>query len=239
MSSKARRSPSQLLDYLPLIHHTDPFLGQFLLAFEKILLGLKDDDDIEFPPLSKDIKFQPQGLETTIAEIATLFDPQKTPEDFLSWLAGWTALILRADLALEAVQRKLVQREFLANIVQRYRFRGTKENLIQLLKIFTLGEPIIQEPVVSAFQVGVSSTVGRNTYVGGGPAHFFEITIALARASPKEQAREEAIARSIIELEKPAHTYYKLNIEFPSMQIGKYSTVGINTLLGIVFETTN
>ncbi|NES77324.1 MULTISPECIES: phage tail protein [Okeania] len=229
MSSKARRSPSKLLDYLPLIHHTEPFLGQFLLAFEKVLLGIKDD--IKFPPLSQDIKFQPQGLETTIADIATLFDPQETPKEFLSWLASWTALSLRADLAPG------VQRDFVASIVQRYRFRGTKENLIQLLKIFTKGEPIIKEPVVSAFQVGVSSTVGQNTYVGGGPAHFFEITIALPRASPKEQARQEAIARAIIELEKPAHTYYKLNIEFPSMRIGKYSTVGINTLLGIVSET--
>ncbi|MGK7899199.1 MAG: phage tail protein [Xenococcus sp. (in: cyanobacteria)] len=231
MSSKARQSPSQLLDYLPLIHHTDPFLGQFLLAFEKILLGIKDD--VKFPPLSQDIKFQPQGLETTIAEIATLFDPQETPEEFLSWLASWTALSLRADLAPG------VQRDFVASIVKRYRFRGTKENLIQLLKIFTKGEPIIKEPVVSAFQVGVSSTVGQNTYVGGGPAHFFEITIALPRASAGEQARQEAIARAIIELEKPAHTYYKLNIEFPSMQIGKSSTVGINTLLGILPETTN
>ncbi len=231
MSSKARQSPSQLLDYLPLIHHTDPFLGQFLLAFEKILLGIKDD--VKFPPLSQDIKFQPQGLETTIADIATLFDPQETPEEFLSWLASWTALSLRADLAPG------VQRDFVASIVKRYRFRGTKENLIQLLKIFTKREPIIKEPVVSAFQVGVSSTVGQNTYVGGGPAHFFEITIALPRASPTEQARQEAIARAIIELEKPAHTYYKLNIEFPSMQIGTYSTVGINTLLGILPETTN
>ncbi|NET61767.1 MAG: hypothetical protein F6K47_38290 [Symploca sp. SIO2E6] len=229
MSSRATRSPSQLLDYLPELYHTEPFIGQLLLAFEKILLGLQDD--LEFPPLNKEIKFQPQGLETTIAEIATLFDPQETPKDFLSWLAGWTALSLRADL------EEGVQRDFIASIVQRYRFRGTKENLIQLLKIFTVGEPTIKEPVVSAFQVGVSSAVGQNTYVGGGPAHFFEITIALSRDSPQEQAKQEAIARSIIELEKPAHTYYQLNIEFPSMQIGEHSTVGVDTLLGIAAKT--
>lgn len=222
MSFLATRSPSKLLNYLPELHHTDPFLGQFLLAFEKVLLGLNDD-----------IEFKFEGLETTIAKIPTLLDPQETPEEFLSWLAGWTALSLRADLKPE------VQRNFIASIVQRYRFRGTKENLIQLLKIFTRGEPTINEPIVSAFQIGVSSMVGRDAYVGGGPAHFFQLTIALSRDSPEEQARQEAIARSIIELEKPAHTYYQLNIEFPSMQIGKHSTVGIDTLLGTASEDTN
>lgn len=231
MSSRATRSPSTLLNYLPAIHHTAPFIGQLLLAFEKILLDL--NDDIEFPPLREYIKFKTQGLETTIAEIATLFDPQETPEAFLSWLASWTALSLRSDLDPE------VQRDFIANIIQRYRFRGTKENLIQLLKIFTRGEPTIAEPIVSAFQIGVSSTIGQDIYVGGGLAHFFEITVALPRASPQEQARQEAIAHSIIELEKPAHTNYKLKIEFPSMQIGKHSTVGIDTLLGIANEDEN
>jgi hypothetical protein len=31
--------PSRLLDYLPAIYQTDPFIGEFLLAFEKVLLG--------------------------------------------------------------------------------------------------------------------------------------------------------------------------------------------------------
>ena len=38
--------PSGLLQYLPAIYREDPFLGQFLLAFEKILLG-RDDSPAE------------------------------------------------------------------------------------------------------------------------------------------------------------------------------------------------
>ena len=37
------RKPSNLLDYLPAIYQSDPFIGQYLLAFEKVLLGINDD----------------------------------------------------------------------------------------------------------------------------------------------------------------------------------------------------
>ena len=40
------------------------------------------------------------------------------------------------------------------------------------------------------------------------------------------------IARALIDLEKPAHTFYELIPVFPSMQIGRHSTVGVDTLLG-------
>jgi hypothetical protein len=40
------------------------------------------------------------------------------------------------------------------------------------------------------------------------------------------------IARALIDLEKPAHTFYELVPIFPSMRIGWHSTVGVDTLLG-------
>jgi hypothetical protein len=36
----------------------------------------------------------------------------------------------------------------------------------------------------------------------------------------------------IIQLEKPAHTYYGLTITVPTMQVAVHSTVGSDTLLG-------
>ena len=221
------RSPSRLLDYLPAIYQTDPFIGQFLLAFEKILLGRSDD--VAFPQI-EDLEFPPQGLEETIAGLASYFDPQQTPDDFLSWLAGWTALSLRADLDPK------VQRDFIANIVQRYRFRGTKENLQELLRIFLRGKPTVTETATAELQIGVHSTIGEDTYLSGGPPHFFRVTISLPRVEQQVLERQLAIARAIIELEKPAHTTYEINEKFPSMQIGVFSTVGIDTLLGTVPE---
>ena len=219
MTTNDARSPSRLLRYLPAIYHEDPFVGQFLLAFEKVLLGR--DDDVDFPP---------KGLEEIIDGLAALFDPRETPEEFLSWLAGWTALSLRADLDVSK------QRDFIANIVQLYRWRGTKQNLQDLLSIFTVGIPKVTEVSAAEFQIHEHSTIGEDTYIGGGAPHFFRVTIALPRATTQVQERQMEIARSLIKLEKPAHTYYEPSFKFPSMKIGKYSTVGVDTLLGTISE---
>ena len=214
-TSSATQSPSQLLQYLPAIYQQEAFLGQFLLAFEKVLL--ERDDGVSFPA---------KGLEATIAGLATLFDPRQTPEEFLGWLSGWTAFSLRADLSVTK------QRDFIARIISLYRWRGTKKNLQDLLAIFTVGTPTVVEPEAAEFQVGVHSTIGKDTYVGGGPPHFFRVTVSLPRAAPEIQARQMEIAHALIELEKPAHTHYELDVVFPSMQVGVFSTVGVDTLLG-------
>ncbi len=211
------RSPSKLLDYLPEIYQTDPVIGQLLLGFEKVLLGRQDDvafcykDGIlvdESTEGNPDICYS--GLEETIDKLATLFEPQQTPEKFISWLASWTALSLRADLPASA------QRSFIADIIQLYRFRGTEENLQKLLGIFIKGTPTITE-------IGV---------------HTFRVTIRLPNQlqdKPQELARQLQIARSLIEIEKPAHTDYELIQIFQStMQIPV--RVGVDTLLGTLPE---
>ncbi len=210
-------SPSRLLDYLPGVYREDPFLGEFLLAFEKILLGI--DDNVA--PASR------PGLEQSIAGMAALFDPLQAPQEFLEWLAGWTAFTLRADLDDVAKQRR-----FIANISQLYRRRGTRQNLQELLSIFTVGLPSVEEADPDEMQLGDHSTIGEDTYLAGGPPHFFKVTVRLPRGPREVQDRQDKIARSLIELEKPAHTFYDLAIIYPSMQIFDSSTVGVDTLLG-------
>jgi phage tail-like protein len=221
--------PSDLLQYLPAIYREEPFVGQFLRAFEKLLLGRDDGvatTDAPRPAAGGEADAQetarrdrsvdrtlpdaPPALERTAAGIATYFDPHRTPADFLPWLASWTAFSLRADL------EPAKQRDFIAHIIPLYRGRGTKRNLEQLLSIFTIGRPTVTEAL------------------GGGDApHFFSVTVATAaRPKPEAQQRQLAIVRALIELEKPAHTDFELKWDFPSMQIGKVSTVGVDTLLG-------
>ena len=206
-----------LLDYLPAIYQDDPFLSQFLLAFEEILLGR-----------TSDLNFPANGLEQTIAQLPKLFDPDQTPEAFLSWLASWVAFSGRADL------QPIQQRAFIARVISLYRRRGTKENLQELLKIFVRGEPSIREPGGTEFQIGKTAHIGQDTFLAGGAPHFFEVEINLSGdLEPNLRSRQIEIARALIELEKPAHTYYKL---FPqvlsTIQIGKQSTIGTNTVLG-------
>ena len=107
----------RLLDLLPAIYREDSFLGQYLWAFEQLLLD----------------------LERQIDAIPTLFDAQQTRADFLPWLSSWTAFALRADL------NESQQRAFLGNVIPLYRRRGTARNLQQLLEIFTRGTPTVSE----------------------------------------------------------------------------------------------
>lgn len=221
MVDNSLQTHNRLIDYLPSIYQGDSFLSQFLVAFEKVLIGDVSTSNFE-------------GLEEKIANIATLFDPQQTREDFLNWLASWTAFSLRADLTEKQ------QRDFIAKIIPLYRRRGTKENLQQLLEIFTVGLPTIEEPEATEFQIGVHSTVGVDTYVaGGGSPHFFQVTVAFPELETAKQLRQLEITKALIELEKPAHTYYKFNPEFLSMQIAFHSTVGVDTLLGTETKNTN
>ncbi len=219
MTMTAPYRPGRLLQYLPAMYREDPFLGRFLAAFEDVLLGPADGSGV---PL--------RGLEQVIDGLATLFDPMQTPEEFLPWLARWTAFSLRADLP------PAKQRDFIANAIQLYRWRGTKHNLQKLMAIFTVLRPVVTEPEAAELQVGVHSTVGVDTYLAGAPPHFFQVTISLPdelRSQPLEvRERQLEIARDLIEMEKPAHTTYRLDVIFPSMQVGVQSTVGVDTILG-------
>ena len=66
MASSNTQSASELVQYLPAIYQDDPFAGQFLLAFEKILIGRQDGVDL--PAVGKD--FPGLGLEECIAGLA-------------------------------------------------------------------------------------------------------------------------------------------------------------------------
>jgi len=234
MAEDNPNSPDGLLSYLPAIYQDDELLGQFLRAFEKLLTGGQDTVSIPSPGEKEGdslqgaaVSLRPvperQPIEATIAGIADLFDPHKTPDDFLPWLATWTSFTMRADLDL------IQQRNFIANIIQLYRRRGTKQNLVDLLKIFTIGVPQVEEPSADGFRIGQNSTIGTDTWLGGSPAHHFRVTLVLPKADPKSFS----IARDLIELEKPAHTFYDLKLEFKGMEVG-VSRLGIDTLLGTV-----
>jgi len=246
-----KSAPSKWLDYLPPIYHDQEFLNAYLCAFEKILTGR--NDGLEFPadslppnPVdgpqaalsdtnhsSLSVRMQrgaqSRSLEETIDLISVLFDPLHTPKEFLPWLAGWAALSLRADLDEGA------QRGFIAGIIQLYRRRGTKENLINLLKIFTQAPPEIEENIVPGDDFKKQFPQFANTPQ---PLYFFRVSILLSDPDPQTVQRKTAIAHALIEMEKPAHTFYELVTTFASMRIGDYTdigkyraTLGVDTLI--------
>lgn len=232
---------SRLFDYLPAIYQSDlsdPFLDRLLLAFEEVLLGDRVSNS------ASTTQAESKGLEEKIALLATYFDPQTTPDEFISWLAGWVALSLRDDWGVDA------QRRFISNVVSLYQKRGTKAGLIEMLKTYTgMGRGTDKEVAVEVnelllpFKIGTivnndAFRVGIDTAIGGGPPHYFIVKMFVnaydsATKTVKDQQQvKEQIAHAIIKQEKPAHTDYKLITVLPTMQIGTHSTVGVDTLLG-------
>ena len=123
---------SSYLQYLPpVLWEQDPpapefSLGAVLRIFEKVLTGIADDVPAH-PPLTAEI-----------AGLDRIFDPWKTPERFLPWLASWVALqfptLQDTDLWDEYQRRKVT-----SEIAQIYRLRGLKAGLDQYLDLYAVG----------------------------------------------------------------------------------------------------
>lgn len=244
MTEQQERRLSSYLAYLPAIFQPadgagddggGEFLGRFLLAFEQVLTGLGDRDE---PGLEELLDGITNGGRPVLAGLQRYFDPggslddseedlryRRAPREFLGWLARWVALSLRADMD-EASQRALI-----AQAVSLYRLRGTRLGLEKMIQIYTTLPPRIDE-LSTMFQLGVTSTVGVDTWLDGGGAHFFLVTLQFLDPDLEARARKRELARAIIDMEKPAHTYYELQEIQPIFRIGVNSTVGVDTLLG-------
>jgi phage tail-like protein len=226
-----------LLNNLPAIFQEDSapgqpnFLGRFLLAFEKILLGL---DEVNEPGLEEILGgiVDPVSGATRMVGIQRYFEPgaelgehERSPKEFLQWLAGWVALTLREDWD------EFRQRDLIAKAAQLYRLRGTKRGVEEFLRIYTrLGVRIDEQNTL--FQIGVHSTIGQDTRLDGGAPFFFRVNVLLPTLDLTLLKQQKEIATAIVDLQKPAHTRYELIVETPTLQIGKHSTVGVDTLLG-------
>ena len=49
--------------------------------------------------------------------------------------------------------------------------------------------------------------------------HFFTVALTLPQADPEQVRRIQQIARAIIDQEKPAHTFYALEVTTPTMRL--------------------
>jgi P2-related tail formation protein len=139
-------------------------------------------------------------------------EDERAPAEFLEWLSGWVALTLREDW------REEERRRILAEIVPSYRRRGTPDGLKQILAAFTGVSPSL-------------ITIIEDDEDGDWPPHYFQVRVKVP--SIQLIARWREVLEPIIDMEKPAHTYYDLQLSpGATMQIGVHSTIGADTLLG-------
>jgi len=135
----------RLLELLPGIYRESPYLAEFLRPFQAVLLETWRDGDGRIQ----------DGFSRLLDRIDGFFDPDRTPPDFLPWLAGWVALDL--DEGWDEARR----RQYIREALDLYRWRGTVRGLTRFLEIYTGQRPRIRECLWPAgLQIGVASMIG-------------------------------------------------------------------------------
>ena len=112
--------------YLPAVYANSANCGEFLARFLSLCQSFF------------------AGVEHEIASLATLFDPQASPERFLSWLAGCLGLELDSNWDVEK------QRQVIAGIFRLSGQRGTAAGLRAALRLFAGVDATIEEPLLNA-----------------------------------------------------------------------------------------
>lgn len=182
---------SGYVQYLPAPLQNGRFVGRFLLAFEAVLSGIEQADHSTHPRT-------PRGLGQVLDTITRHFQPREAPADFLPWLAEWVALELRADWSLAT------RREVLAAIVPLYTLRGTRRGIEQAVRL------CVEETADVRVDDSESAT----------HPHYFQVTLTVAARQTPDTIR--AICRkaeAAIDLQKPAHTYYRLQLQYPALEL--------------------
>jgi len=205
---------SGYFDSLPSWLRRDPRLGRVLLAFERILDGADLPEGTAGPAepgLARIVERLPNYLRPGPGDP----DDRRAPAEFVPWLARWVAVSLRDEWDDET------RRRVVAEAMQLYRLRGTKEGLRRMIGVY----------------VGLPEAVTILEFTA--VAHFFQVEVAVPSRDPRALARYDRSIRAIIDQEKPAHTFYGLRFAVPSMQIVHHPTperpglrLGVNTLLG-------
>ncbi|MCA1666871.1 MAG: FHA domain-containing protein [Thermomicrobia bacterium] len=154
----ARDRPSTFLPNLPVIFQENDFFERFLLIFESIWEPLEQRQD----------------------HIQMYFNPRTCPEPILSWLATWL------DLSYTLHWPEGRKRRFLAEVVDLYRWRGTRYGLERIIEVCTGYVPRITELPSTPFVIDISVTL------------------------PPDSDGDRALIEQLVLAHKPAHIGFHL-----------------------------
>lgn len=195
---------TSLIAYLPPIYQQDedhsPFLERFLAMFSTFF------DD----------------MEDKIDRISSHFDPDAVSGTYLEWLGRWLA-ITDHEAWGETKLRLLIKQA-----PELYKLRGTREGMMNMLKIYTGSEPFLLE--YFQFKQMQETSELRQLFAqlyGDNPYCF---CIMLKPEFVQTDAQRLTIEQ-IIEDQKPAYTEGKLIVLQPWMYADMHTYLGINTYL--------
>jgi phage tail-like protein len=138
--------------------------------------------------------------ESVLERIDSIFDPRRTPDEFVPYLAGWVDLGVLLDLSRSGTQSPTSSlstglgrlRELVASAATLSEWRGTRKGLQLFLEIAT-GE--------RGFEIN-EHVIGEN-----GSTRPFHVSIT----APSSVSQHRSLIEKIIELEKPAFVTFELN----------------------------
>ena len=167
-------------------------------------------------------------------QIHMYFDPHECPEEFLPWLASWTAMVVDMDWPIEK------KRAICKSAVNLYGMRGTVKGLKLFLKTFTGHEPRIFENVwpFKGFRIETEGLIGVDSVILP-PVHtarcfIVEMPVKFQDVSPEMVIR----IHNIIQQEKPANTHYYLRfaVETQGEHLRDFFHIGLRSGIGIGHE---
>ncbi len=213
-----------------------PFLGEFLKIIEALLAGRPDARAIGIAGIEDAIDRFAEHLDAALTPVERPTGPGAATaplrSEFLDYLASWTALALDQNWTLEK------KRQWARRIVPFYKRRGTRAGLQGLLQTFVSERNVfISEPPGGFTLADASSTtLGVDTFLAGAPAYYFRVGINYAFDESFDLmgwVNVQRGARAIIDLEKPAHTYYTLVTRTPGFVLARpgHTVLGRESLL--------
>ncbi len=208
-----------------------PFLGEFLKIFEALLAGRGDARAIGIAGIEDTIERFPELIDPSLSPVAEPLPPsgELLRSDFLDYLASWVALSLDQNWDLGK------KREWTRRIMSLYKRRGTRDGLQDYLTTFVGDQVRVDEPDGGITLAIDNTTLGVDTFIADAPAYFFRVRISYGFPPiPFDFATWNNLlsgTRAIVDLEKPAHTYYQLEAQAPGIIINVRSTVAMDTLI--------
>ena len=215
--------------YLPAIYNEDPtsasFTDRFLANYEGLLSNLEDK----------------------IVGVYRLMDARSAPAETLDWLAGWLGAVLHP------VWEEGRRRFFIRYAHKIYQIRGTVPGIIIALRIFlddedTLDETLFDLECLQWSKIRIVEHYLTRHMAGnvhGDPnseeatgktvaeaAHRFTVLFPHIDANGEPLNSDKlAMIQRIIELEKPAHTWFETKEYWNMFRVGE-ARLGLDTRIG-------
>lgn len=234
---------SSYLQYLPAVYQEDDqsriFLDRFLRIFQTTF----------------------DGMDQTLDDLWTRFDPMSVPNSWFNWLASWIAFPLNPFWSDNQ------RRSALKQAGQIYPLRGTPPGVQQLIKQYSgvdarliehfrlrqliilpdkpddgtalgLGTRLWSRDYYRRLQVGVYSRVGYFDLTGEPEPDMEplawganEFTVFFDCDPYQVNSTTQSVSQ-VVEREKPAYTKANYSPVFPRMRIGVQATLGVDTRVG-------